>query len=63
MSHHPYEVACELANQDNSLRALIMAAMMRAEGPNLQRLIQAFPSIHLDLITYSSASARERRKK
>ena len=57
--HHPYEVACELTNQENSLRALLMASMIRAhEGPNFERLINAFPEVHLDLVRFSSESKR-----
>jgi len=51
-SAHPYLVARELATPHNSLRALLMACMLKAEGPSLQRLIDAFPNIHADLIGY-----------
>lgn len=54
-SAHPYLVALELATPHNSLRALLMAAMMKAEGPSLQRLVSAFPNVHADMIGYSVA--------
>lgn len=53
-SAHPYEVACELATPFNSLRALLMAAMLKADGPNLRRLIDAFPQVHADLVHYKA---------
>jgi len=52
---HPYLVAKELATPHNSLRALIMASMLKADGPALHRLISAFPEIHADLVAYSVA--------
>ena len=55
VSAHPYLVACELATPHNSLRALLMACMMKAEGPSLQRLISAFPNVHADLIGYQAS--------
>ena len=57
--HNPYDVACELANQDNSLTALLMAAMMKADGPALRTLSNAFPNVHLRMI---EASARSKRR-
>lgn len=61
-SSHPYLVALELASPHNSLRALIMACMMKAEGPNLQRLISAFPNVHADYISYSVAFKKKERR-
>ena len=60
---HPYLVALELATPDNSLRALIMACMMKADGPNLQRLIHAFPGVHQDYIGYSIAFKKKEGKR
>lgn len=60
--HNPYNVACELVNQDNSLSALIMAAMMKADGPPLRRLIDAFPNVHANLIHYSVASKKGNKR-
>jgi len=54
-SAHPYLVALELATPHNSLRALLMACMMKADGPALQRLISAFPNVHADLIGYQAS--------
>ena len=55
MDDHPYLVACELASPHNSLRALLMACLMKADGPNLQRLINAFPQLHADYIAYHAS--------
>lgn len=59
-SAHPYLVAQELASPHNSLRALLMACMLKAEGPALQRLINAFPNVHADLIGYSAAFKKKK---
>jgi hypothetical protein len=59
---HPYLVACELANQQNSLNALLMACMMKAEGPAHRRLVDAFPNVHANLINYTVAYRKQREK-
>jgi len=59
--HNPYDVACELANQENSLTALLMAAMMVAEGPSLRRLKDTFPNVHLRMVECSHATKKEKR--
>ena len=57
---HPYLVAKELAVPHNSLTALIMAAMIKADGPALKRLTEAFPEIYANLISYSKIFDKRR---
>lgn len=49
MSRYEYEESRRIVAGDPSFRALVMAAMRRADTANLERLRAAFPEIHAEL--------------
>lgn len=49
MSRHDYQASIEIVRDDPSFRALVMAAMRRADTSNLELLKDAFPLIWAEL--------------
>lgn len=50
MSHFDYEESIRIAAQDHSFKALIMAAMRKADTNNMAKLTRAFPDIRDELL-------------
>lgn len=48
-SLYDYNAAKEIVAQDIPFYAVIMAAMMRADTSNMQKLTTAFPGVELEL--------------
>ena len=56
MSLHGYPIAVRLAREDIPFYALIMAAMLRADSDNIEKLKAAFPDTHAELdVRYNSS--------
>lgn len=49
MSRHEYEVSQRIDHMDPPFYALIMAAMRKADTPNMAKLRRAFPDTHAEL--------------
>jgi len=49
MSLHEYRASLELASKDPPFYTLIMAAMVKADSDNFEKLRVAFPKTHKDL--------------
>jgi hypothetical protein len=49
MPRHDYEQSKQIEMQDFSFRALIMAAMRKADTDNMAKLQRAFPTIYAEL--------------
>lgn len=59
MSYYDYETSRLIAAKDFSFYSLIMAAIRRADGINLQKLQQAFPETFAELQTrYNSPGGK-----
>lgn len=59
MSFHEYQASRELVKADPPFYALIMAAMAKADTPNLMRLQQAWPTVWAEAqARYNAPGAR-----
>ena len=50
MSLYDYQMSLEIATNDYPSYALIQAAIRQADTDNLERLMQAFPRVHAELL-------------
>lgn len=56
MSLYNYQKSIKIVSQDYPLYALIMAAMQQSSGFELDRLRDAFPSLHYEVVERNKAS-------